>query len=253
MINYNFKEANDVISKFMNKEDDYKSLDKLIEVWKQVSGVLWDMEGFIFEFSFDHDSVSSVDISSNWQAQGLGGYPDAIEFDCSHYDDDNHNLTVQERALIVTAKVISYEINKDYKSDFSKLIEFTGLTRELLEGDRSVDYTKFKRLSEKDPRYLISLINENQLPPHMMEHALSNLACYNKTTEVFNLLIKYTDSVISKIRTGAYQGIYYFKEEKDLISLFEDFRIKEKSYLNHYELDRHIRNLKKYKEENSEN
>jgi hypothetical protein len=248
---YKYDEANKIISEFMKKEDDYKSIDKLIDVWKQISGKLWRMEGFIFEFSFDHDEVSGVDLTSNWQAQGLGGYADAINYDCSHYDDDNMEMTVQERALILTAKVIAYEINKDFSSDFESVVEYSGLSKEFIEKNTPyIDYTSFKTISRDNPEYLKSLIIENQLPPHLMEYALENLGLYNKTDEVFELLLKYTKSIISRVRRGAYYGIYFFKEEKELISLFKDLRIKEKSYYNHYEIDRHLKNLERYKEEN---
>lgn len=251
-LEYDFNKANEIVSKFIGKEDDYRSIDKLIPVWKEVSGVLWQMEGFIIESSFHHDYVSDFYISSNWQAQGLGGYPDSMQYDCSWFDDDNADLTIQERALITTAKIISYEINKDFETDLWTNYEYIGLTKDFLNNYKSIDYTTFKYLSKDKPEYLISLIKENQLPPHMMEHAISNLAKYNKNQDVFELIMEYTKSNFSVIRRGVYTGIYYFNKSREIIPLLKDLREKDRSRNNQIEIDRLIRSLERMKEESNE-
>lgn len=246
---YDFNKANDVISKFMDKEDDYKSLDKLISVWKEISGLLWDMNGFIFSCSFDYDYVSDADLSSNWTGQGLGGYSDAISFDCSIWDDDNPLMTVQERALIVTAQIINYQIYKNYSFDFSRDYKYYGLTKDFLEKESNIDYSKFKYLSQSKTDYLIDLIKEKQLPPHMMEHAISNLAFYNKNDNILQFIMNYLDSEFSIVRRGIYRGIYYFRDKKDVRELLIDLRLKDKSKNNKIEIDRFLRTINREMEE----
>lgn len=247
---YNYEKANEIISEFMKREDDYKSIDKLIPVWQQISGVLWDMEGFNFETSFDQFGVSDVWLTSNWQGKGMGGYSDAVNYDNSSMDDENNDLTVQERALIVTATLILYEINKDYETDLSHPIKYSGETMKLMDENIYFDFSLFKNLARDDEERLVKIIKERQLLSHMMESALEALGFYgSKTDENFNLIKSFANDSHSRVRRGSHQGMFSYRKEKDLISYFKELMKTEKLYYNKNELERHLRTINRELEE----
>lgn len=241
---YNFKKANKIVSQFMNCEDDYRSIDKLIPVWKQISGVLDQMEGFIFETSFDKDDVYDVYLISNWTAKGLGGYPNSMQYECSKMDDELE-ISVQERALITTAKIISYEINKDFKIDLSSnKKEYTGKTKDFIEEYNYIDFSTFKSLARENENDLIEIIKENQLLNYQMEMALECLGTYGSMSDrVYNILIKYTKNDNSRVRRGSYYGLQNFNKKVDILEIFKNLHLKEISYYNKNELERIIKRL----------
>ena len=239
MKKYQYSKANQLISKFMNEDKDYKSIDNLIPVWKQISGKLWDMQGFMFDFSLDHDGTWDFTLSSNWSGRGLGGYSDAIEYDLC-YEEGCEDLTAQERALIITARLIAYEIYKDYSSDFYEEKNYSETTSNIFNEERYVNYTYLQKLSEKDPDLLISLIKENEVPSHIMYNALSNLGKV-KNEESYNLLIYFLKDKHIRIRRGAIEGLYYFYDKKDILNIYNKLLDTEKNYYNLNEIKRLIK------------
>ena len=214
---YNFKQANDIVSQYMEKEDDYNSIDKLIPVWIKLANQLWRMEGFIFDFSLDGDGCWDFTLRSNWSGQGLGGYADGFEYDCSHMDDDIEDLSPQQRALITTAKIIAYEINNDYKTDLIKEIQYTGVSKSFISANKNISYSDFKSLAKKDPKTLIDLIRENQLPSHLMQYSLSCVSYLdNKPAFLLNKIKELSHHRLSRVRLGAYSALASYKEQKVL-------------------------------------